>query len=152
MYSGLKLIFTPSHSYRLSHFSPKTLYRHKRLQQMMESELSMHRKSLAGFWIGCLECHCFAITASLPLHRLHRLPPHRWLSRPNFECINGGYGGDLSDPFATNWWLRAHQPWITPMAHKPMHDGIGYGFEGVLVLFMAIVDVGLMGIVKLYTS
>ena len=38
------------------------------------------------------------------------------------------------------------------MALKPMHDGIGYGFEGVLMLFMAIVDVGLMGIVKFYTS
>ena len=38
------------------------------------------------------------------------------------------------------------------MAHKPIQDGIGYGFEGVLVLFMAIVDVGLMVIVKFYTS
>ena len=41
---------------------------------------------------------------------------------------------------------------VAPMALEPMHDGIGYGFEGVLVVFMAIIDVGLKGIVKIYTS
>lgn len=99
--------------------------------------------------------HCLTITASLSLNRLHRQTfptPHRLHSRPIYECINGGHGGDLSGSFATNRWLRAHQPWVVLMALKPMHDGIGYGFEGVLVVFMAIIDVGLMGIIKFYTS
>lgn len=129
-----------------------------------EGERTFHAPQVTGFhlnnrlpWVPLLRYHRLATTApattaSLSLHWLPRLLPHRGYSRPNYECINGGYGGDLSGSFATNWWLRAHRTWVAPMAHKPMHDGIGYGFEGVLVLFMAIVDVGLVGIVKFYTS
>jgi DNA ligase-1 len=121
----------------------KNLYRHlapmvaasKRLGLVFDMELYDHTLSCHGDHTSILAAHDKPIPESMIAHYFDCIPIEDWR--------RGSGGHPFSERIARAWDVAFGEPWIQPVAHRPIKheqdarftfaDAVGLGYEGIML-------------------